>query len=102
MYAIQTHADAHMNVSSLLSQCIDSARLLEDVDVEGNPGVGVTLVPKVAAIIISYILHGYCFTQRNLPSPTFFTDYIFQSLNSTNNLQIIGKFLKIQYFVPTF
>ncbi|XP_037549867.1 zinc transporter ZIP12-like [Nematolebias whitei] len=69
--------------------CIDSARLLEDVDAEGNPGVRVTLVPKVAAIIISYILRGYCFTQRNLPSPTFFTDYIFQSLNSTNNLQII-------------
>uniref|UniRef100_A0A3Q3AP10 Uncharacterized protein n=1 Tax=Kryptolebias marmoratus TaxID=37003 RepID=A0A3Q3AP10_KRYMA len=65
--------------------CIDSAHLLEEVDVEGNPGA----VPRVAATIISHILQGHCFTQRNLPSPAFFTDYIFQSLNCTSNLQII-------------
>uniref|UniRef100_A0A3P8T9K0 Zinc transporter ZIP12 n=1 Tax=Amphiprion percula TaxID=161767 RepID=A0A3P8T9K0_AMPPE len=70
-------------------QCIDAARLLEDIDVKGNPGAAATTVPILAAAIISHILQGHCFRRRNLPSPAFFTDYIFQSLNRTSNLQII-------------
>ncbi|XP_037613481.1 zinc transporter ZIP12-like isoform X1 [Sebastes umbrosus] len=70
-------------------QCIDAARLLEDVNVQEDPGAGVSSVPKLAAAIISHILQGRCFRQRNLPSPAFFTDYIFQSLNRTSDLQII-------------
>ncbi|KAM4718452.1 zinc transporter ZIP12-like isoform 2-T2 [Anableps anableps] len=69
-------------------QCIHSARLLKDLDVDGNPGARVAEVPKVAAAIISHILQGHCFTLRNLPSLDFFTDYIFQSLNCSNNQQI--------------
>lgn len=80
-----------MRILSMLPQCIDPAHLLEEVDVEGNAGAGITTVPRLAATIINYILRGYCFSQRNLPSPAFFTEYIFQSLNCTNNLQIIGK-----------
>ncbi|XP_074478499.1 zinc transporter ZIP12-like isoform X2 [Sebastes fasciatus] len=70
-------------------RCIDAARLLEDVNVQEDPGAGVSSVPKLAAAIISHILQGRCFRQRNLPSPAFFTDYIFQSLNRTSDLQII-------------
>ncbi|KAM3593338.1 uncharacterized protein V6R79_010648 [Siganus canaliculatus] len=71
------------------SQCADAANILEDVNVQENPGAGVSVVPKLAAVVISHILQGHCFRQRNLPSPAFFTDYIFQSLNCTSNLQII-------------
>uniref|UniRef100_A0A3Q2FL21 Zinc transporter ZIP12 n=1 Tax=Cyprinodon variegatus TaxID=28743 RepID=A0A3Q2FL21_CYPVA len=60
-------------------------------DFDGNPGAAVAKVPKVAAAIISHILQGHCFSTRNLPSPDFFTDYIFHSLNGSNNPQIIGK-----------
>lgn len=49
-------------------------------------------VPRVASAIISHILQGGCFKRKDLPSPAFFTDYIFQSLNRTSNLQIIGEF----------
>lgn len=81
-----------MIISSLLPQCIDAARLLEDVNVKENPGADVSSVPKMAAAILSHILQGHCFRRRNLPSPAFFTNYIFQSLNRTSNLQIIGTF----------
>ncbi|XP_029313283.1 zinc transporter ZIP12-like isoform X1 [Cottoperca gobio] len=70
-------------------QCIDVARLLEEVDVQENPGANGSSVPKLAAAIISHILQGHCFRLRKLPSPAFFTDYIFQSLNRTSNLQMI-------------
>uniref|UniRef100_UPI0037E8AA80 zinc transporter ZIP12-like isoform X1 n=2 Tax=Semicossyphus pulcher TaxID=241346 RepID=UPI0037E8AA80 len=70
-------------------ECIDAIRLFKDVNVQDNPGAGVSSVPKMAAAIISHILQGHCFRPRNLPSPAFFTDYIFQSLNRTSFLQII-------------
>ncbi|KAM4534429.1 zinc transporter ZIP12-like isoform 2-T3 [Odontesthes bonariensis] len=84
----QHYHPSNENTSSDL-QCIDAAHLLEDVDIEGNPGAAVTTVPRLAAAIISHILQGHCFRRRNLPSPAFFTDYIFQSLNCTSNLQIM-------------
>uniref|UniRef100_A0A3B3XW31 Zinc transporter ZIP12 n=1 Tax=Poecilia mexicana TaxID=48701 RepID=A0A3B3XW31_9TELE len=66
----------------------DMPHLLEEVDVDGNPGARVADVPKVAAAIISNILQGHCFAPRSLPSPDFFIDSIFQSLNCSNNLKI--------------
>lgn len=81
-----------MIISYLIQQCIDATGLLEDVKVQENPGAGVSSVPKLAEAIITHILQGHCFRQRNLPSPAFFTDYIFQSLNCTSNLQVMGKF----------
>ncbi|KAM9337346.1 zinc transporter ZIP12-like [Symphorus nematophorus] len=86
---INQHYDPSNQDTSSDLQCIDAARLLEDVDVQENPGAGVSSVPKLAAAIISHILQGRCFRQRNLPSPAFFTNYIFQSLNRTSNLQIM-------------
>uniref|UniRef100_A0A3B3UXA3 Zinc transporter ZIP12 n=1 Tax=Poecilia latipinna TaxID=48699 RepID=A0A3B3UXA3_9TELE len=53
-----------------------------------NKDMRVADVPKVAAAIISNILQGHCFAPRSLPSPDFFIDYIFQSLNCSNNLKI--------------
>ncbi|XP_047424806.1 zinc transporter ZIP12-like [Mugil cephalus] len=70
-------------------QYIDATRLLEDADIKGDPGAEASSVPRVAAAIISHILQDHCFRGRNLPSPAFFTDFIFQSLNRTSDLQII-------------
>lgn len=81
-----------MIISHLLPQCIDATGLLEDVKAQENTGAGVSSVPKLASAIITHILQGHCFRRRNLPSPAFFTDYIFKSLNCTSDLQIMGKF----------
>ncbi|KAJ0022837.1 hypothetical protein NQD34_014971 [Periophthalmus magnuspinnatus] len=69
-------------------QCVDAAHLLRKIDVGEDPGADMSTVPKLSAAIISHMLLGHCFQQRNLPSPTFFTDYIFESLNCSRNLQL--------------
>ena len=89
---LTTGAHPDVIMSPLIPQCIDATRLLEDVNAQENPGAGESSVPKLAAAIISHILQGHCFRRRNLPSPAFFTDYIFQSLNRTSDLHIVGKF----------
>lgn len=86
---INLHYEPSSQNTSSDSQCIDADRLLEDVDIKGNPGAGASAVPRVAAAIISHILQGHCFRRRNLPSPAFFTDYIFQSLNRTSSMQVM-------------
>ncbi|XP_051267184.1 zinc transporter ZIP12-like isoform X1 [Dicentrarchus labrax] len=86
---INQHYDPSNQDTSSDSECIDATALLEDVNVKENPGAGVSSVPKLAAAIISHILQGHCFRRKNLPTPAFFTDYIFHSLNRTSNLQII-------------
>ncbi|XP_030253742.1 zinc transporter ZIP12 isoform X1 [Sparus aurata] len=86
---INQHYDPSRQDASSDLQCIDVTGLFQDVGVKEDPGVGVSSVPKLAAAVISHILQGHCFRQRNLPSPAFFTDYIFQSLNRTSNLQIM-------------
>ncbi|TDG97386.1 hypothetical protein EPR50_G00225540 [Perca flavescens] len=85
---INQHCNPSSQDASSDMQCIDAARLFQDVNVQENPGAGLSSVPKLAAAIISHILQGHCFRQTNLPSPAFFTDYIFQSLNCTSYLQI--------------
>lgn len=75
----------------LILQCIDAARLLEDVDAAGNPGVGMTSVPKLAAAIISHILQGHTLKLSNLSHPDVFTDYVFKYVNRTHYLEIMGK-----------
>nr|XP_033494273.1 zinc transporter ZIP12-like [Epinephelus lanceolatus]XP_033494274.1 zinc transporter ZIP12-like [Epinephelus lanceolatus] len=89
LQVINQHYDPPDKDASSDLQCFDAARLLEDVDVEEKAGAGVFSVPKLAASIISHVLQGHCFKQRNLPSPAFFTEYIFQSLNRTSELQIM-------------
>lgn len=89
---INQHYDPPIRDALSDLQCVDAAHLLEEVNVQEHPGAGVSSVPKLAAAIISHILQGHCFRRRSSPSPAFFTDYIFQSLNCTSDLQIIGKF----------
>uniref|UniRef100_A0A3P9KKK0 Zinc transporter ZIP12 n=1 Tax=Oryzias latipes TaxID=8090 RepID=A0A3P9KKK0_ORYLA len=79
----------HYRPSNQGSQCIDAARLLEDVDAAGNPGVGMTSVPKLAAAIISHILQGHTLKLSNLSHPDVFTDYIFKYVNRTHYLEIM-------------
>ncbi|XP_074549792.1 zinc transporter ZIP12-like [Halichoeres trimaculatus] len=86
---INQHYDSSDLYTTSDLQCVDAVRLFEDLDVHENQGAGVSSVPQVAAAIISHMLQGHCFKPKNLPSPDFFTDYIFQSLNRTSNLQII-------------
>nr|XP_057915906.1 zinc transporter ZIP12-like isoform X2 [Doryrhamphus excisus] len=70
-------------------QCIDATHLLEDANEKNDAGASVTTVPKVAAAIITHILQRRCFARTNLPPPSFFTSYIFQSLNRTSDLQVL-------------
>ncbi|KAL6097705.1 slc39a12 [Pungitius sinensis] len=86
---INEHYEPSNQDASADLQCVDAAHLLEDVDPQGSPGAGVSSVPKLAAAIISHVLQGHCFRRSNLPSAAFFTDYIFQSLNCTQGLQVI-------------
>ncbi|XP_061121812.1 zinc transporter ZIP12-like isoform X3 [Syngnathus typhle] len=73
--------------SNLKIQCIDAAHLLEQTNVK--EGVAMASVAKVSAAIVSHLLRGPCFAQRNLPPPAFFTNYIFHSLNRTSDLQVV-------------
>ncbi|XP_037136135.1 zinc transporter ZIP12-like [Syngnathus acus] len=73
--------------SNLKIQCIDAAHLLEQTNVK--EGVAMASVAKVSAAIVSHLLRGPCFAQRNLPPPAFFTNYIFHSLNRTSELQVV-------------
>ncbi|XP_051909845.1 zinc transporter ZIP12-like isoform X2 [Hippocampus zosterae] len=66
-------------------QCIDATRLLEDV----KEGATMASAANMSASIISHLLQGPCFAQRNLPPPAFFTNYIFHSLNRTSELQVL-------------
>lgn len=81
------HPSQHKTSSDI--QCVDSAYLMNEADVQESPGADMSTVPKLSAAIVTHILLGHCFKQMSLPSPAFFTDYIFQSLNCTSDLQIV-------------
>ncbi|XP_046879431.1 zinc transporter ZIP12-like isoform X1 [Hypomesus transpacificus] len=88
---INQHYQGHAleTTTSSRSQCVDATNLMDEVGVTDSRGADLVAVPRLAAAIISHTLQGHCFSKRNLPSPAFFTEYIFQSLNCTSNLQII-------------
>ncbi|KAL7879982.1 hypothetical protein SRHO_G00022360 [Serrasalmus rhombeus] len=71
------------------TQCIDAVHLMKEVGVTDSRGVDSSSVPRLAAAIINHLRQGHCVSRRNLPSPAFFTDYIFQSLNRTSDLHIM-------------
>ncbi|CAL1597144.1 unnamed protein product [Knipowitschia caucasica] len=78
----------HFHPTHKDEQCVDASHLLREIEIAEDPGADIAAVSKLSASIISHMLMGGCFKQRSLPSPTFFTDYIFQSLNCTSDLHI--------------
>ncbi|XP_023649139.2 zinc transporter ZIP12 [Paramormyrops kingsleyae] len=69
-------------------RCVDALSLMEGVGTADGRGAAPQAVPRVAGAIIGHILRGQCFSWRNLPSPGFFVDRIFQSLNRTSDLEV--------------
>ncbi|KAL1006842.1 hypothetical protein UPYG_G00077890 [Umbra pygmaea] len=87
---INQHYQSALDTSSPShSKCIDAAYLMEEVGITNSRGADPSSVSQLAAAIVTHTLHGHCFSKKSLPSPGFFTDYIFQSLNRTSNLQVI-------------
>ncbi|XP_056869641.1 zinc transporter ZIP12-like isoform X1 [Takifugu flavidus] len=85
----QHYHPSNQETSQDLQQCVEATSLLQDLNIGEDIGVGASSVPKLAAAIITHILQGHCIRHQELPSPAFFTDYIFQTLNRTSNLQIL-------------
>lgn len=55
-------------------------------------GIDSSSVPLLALAIVNHLRQGHCIRTQNLPSPAFFTDYIFQSLNQTSDLHLMGNY----------
>uniref|UniRef100_UPI00398F49CF zinc transporter ZIP12-like n=1 Tax=Pristiophorus japonicus TaxID=55135 RepID=UPI00398F49CF len=75
----------HYTVSSW-SQCIDAAWLEEKAGIVGPLGADENTAPRLAGAIITSILQGLCIGSSSLPSPGFFTEFIFKYLNSTSSI----------------
>lgn len=86
----------HKQVLYVCYQCIDAAHLMEEVGMTDSRGVDASSVPLLAAAIINHLRQGHCVMRQILPSPAFFTDYIFQSLNRTSDLHVMGNYKHIQ------
>ncbi|KAM6134665.1 zinc transporter ZIP12 [Pterocles gutturalis] len=70
------------------TQCVDVSTLEKNADIMDRDGADENSLPRLAALIITLALQGVCMGKANLPSPEFFIKYIFNSLNSTTELQV--------------
>ncbi|XP_030058027.1 zinc transporter ZIP12 [Microcaecilia unicolor] len=77
--------------------CVSAHDLEQEAGISNNKGADVNTLPALAATIISFALQGVCMGKTSLPSPDFFTEYIFNSLNCTDDLhatdieELLGK-----------
>ncbi|KFO86889.1 Zinc transporter ZIP12, partial [Buceros rhinoceros silvestris] len=70
------------------TQCVDVSTLEKNADIMDKDGADENTLPRLAASIITLALKGVCMGKASLPSPEFFIRYIFNSLNSTTELQV--------------
>ncbi|XP_074721649.1 zinc transporter ZIP12 isoform X6 [Strix uralensis] len=70
------------------TQCVDVSILEKNADIMDRDGADENTLPRLAALIITLALQGVCMGKASLPSPEFFIKYIFNSLNSTTELQV--------------
>ncbi|OXB84686.1 UNVERIFIED_CONTAM: hypothetical protein H355_001163 [Colinus virginianus] len=70
------------------TQCVDVSTLEKNADITDRDGADENTLPRLAALIITLALQGVCMGKASLPSPEFFIKYIFNSLNSTTELQV--------------
>uniref|UniRef100_A0A493TKP9 Zinc transporter ZIP12 n=1 Tax=Anas platyrhynchos platyrhynchos TaxID=8840 RepID=A0A493TKP9_ANAPP len=70
------------------TQCVDVSTLEKNADIMDRDGADENTLPRLAALIITLALQGVCMGKASLPSPEFFMKYIFNSLNSTTELQV--------------
>ncbi|NXN41600.1 S39AC protein, partial [Rhinoptilus africanus] len=70
------------------TQCVDASTLEKNADIMDRDGADENTLPRLAALIITLALQGVCMGKASLPSPEFFIKYIFNSLNSTTELQV--------------
>ncbi|XP_029444608.1 zinc transporter ZIP12 [Rhinatrema bivittatum] len=68
--------------------CVSVSALEQDAGILDSKGVDVKTLPALASAIIALALQGVCMGKTNLPSPDFFTEYIFSSLNCTDDLHV--------------
>ncbi|KAJ6666751.1 hypothetical protein lerEdw1_020475 [Lerista edwardsae] len=71
-------------------QCIYVSDLEKEAGLIDVHGADESTFPRLAAGVLTLALQGVCLGKAHLPSPEFFMQYIFSSLNSTNELHEAG------------
>nr|XP_060639334.1 zinc transporter ZIP12 [Anolis sagrei ordinatus] len=76
----------HFNISK--NQCLHVSVLEKEVGILHSNVTDEKVVPRLAAAILTFALRGICLSRKYLPPPEFFMEYVFSSLNSTNELHV--------------